>query len=154
MIENKLNYNVKGIKSFIEMEGYGFNATLYRDKKKVAFIIDSAQGGEYDYQWYDKAEEKILSDYCASLPKYTAYDMEMSVSPDSLLAELVDTYENKKRFARLCKTNTLIRLKGDADGEYHKFKYPYNDAMKKHLKDKYGDTVIEILNETMGMTTA
>jgi hypothetical protein len=147
MMENKLNYNVKGIKSFIGMEGPGFNATLYRDKKKVAFVIDSAQGGDYDYQWYDKSEEKILRDYCASLPKYTMYDTEMSVSPDSLLAELVDAYENGKRFTRLCKTSTLFRLKGDNEGEYRSYKHPYSDVMEKMLREKYGDTIIEILNE-------
>lgn len=149
MIENKLDYNVKGIKSFIGMEGSGFNATLYRGKKKVAFVIDSAQGGDYDYQWYDKAEEKILRDYCLSLSKHIAYDMEMDEHPDSLIAELVDAYENKKRFTRLCKTSTLFRIKGDEEGEYRKFRYPYNDAMKKHLRDKYGDTVVEVLNETI-----
>lgn len=150
-MENKLDYSVKGVKSFIGMEGYGFNATLYRSKKKVAFVIDEAHGGDYIYQWYDKAEEKILRDYCASLPKHIAYDMEMAENPDSLIAELVDAYENNKRLSRLCKSSTLIRLKGDKEGEYRQFKHIYDDAMKKSLKGRYGDNITEILNETIGV---
>ena len=33
------DYSVKNIKSFIGMEGYGFNANLYRGKKKIAFLF-------------------------------------------------------------------------------------------------------------------
>ena len=49
------DYEVKGVKSFIGMEGYGFNATLYRKGKKVAFCIDSGDGGMVDIQWLVKS---------------------------------------------------------------------------------------------------
>lgn len=83
-------YTVKGIKTFIGMEGEGFNATLCRDGKPVAFVIDDASGGMMDFQWrdFDKGrveaevlswddkpmtvkmtvEERILSDFVATLP--------------------------------------------------------------------------------------
>jgi hypothetical protein len=61
---------------------------------------------------------------------------------------LHDKYENDKKFSRLCKNSTLFRLKGDEKGSYRVYKkVPYNEAMKKLLLEKYGDTVEEILNE-------
>ena len=143
-----LDYNVKGVKSFRGMEGYGFNATLFRGKVKIAFVIDEANGGCYHYDWFDRAEDKRLRDYCETLPKEAVYDMEIAVDPDILVSELVERYENDKKFSRLCKVSTLFRLKGDPEGQYQVYKkVPYNEAMKKHLVEKYGDTVEEILNE-------
>jgi len=145
---NTLDYNVKGVKSFRGMEGYGFNATLYRGKIKIAFVIDEANGGCYHYDWFNRAEDKILRDHCESLPKEVVYDMEIAVDSDMLVGALVDKYENDKRFSRLCKKSTLFRLKGDPDDGYQVYKNtPYNEFMKKFLIDKYGDTLEEILNE-------
>lgn len=45
---------VKNVKSFVGMEGHGFNCSLYIDGKKVAFVIDEANGGEFHYQWDGK----------------------------------------------------------------------------------------------------
>ena len=144
-----LDYSVKGVKSFRGMEGQGFNATLYRGKIKIAFVIDEANGGCYHYDWFNRAEEKILMDYCESLPKEAVYDdMEISVDPDMLVGALVDKYENDKKFSRLCKTSTVFRLKGDPDGQYQVYKkVPFNEAMRKLLMEKYGDTIEDILNE-------
>lgn len=83
-------YTVKGIKTFIGMEGHGYNASLYRDGKLVAFVIDDASGGPLQVEWKDakdglvevqtKAydgkpwtvkmtrEEKRLHDHATSLP--------------------------------------------------------------------------------------
>lgn len=47
----RLGYHVAGVKSFIGMEGHGYNATLYFEGKKVAFVIDDAGGGPLDVQW-------------------------------------------------------------------------------------------------------
>lgn len=46
-------YAVKGIKTFVGMEGHGYNATLYRDGKPVAFVIDDASGGPLQVEWKD-----------------------------------------------------------------------------------------------------
>lgn len=146
-----LDYNVKGVKSFLGREGYGFNAILYRGKTKIAFVIDDANGGCYHYDWYDKTEDARLREHCDSLPKQTIYDTEISVDPDMLMSELVDKFENDKRFSRLCKNSTVFRLKGDPKDGYQVYKkVPYNEAMKKLLVEKYGDTIEEILNEKYG----
>ena len=48
---------LKGIKTFQGMEGVGFNANIYLDGKKVGFVMDSAYGGDYNYE-YDTPEAK------------------------------------------------------------------------------------------------
>lgn len=49
-------YTVKGIKTFVGMEGHGYNASLYRDGKLVAFVIDDASGGSLQIEWKDVSE--------------------------------------------------------------------------------------------------
>ena len=143
-----LDYNVKGVKSFRGMEGQGFNATLFRGKVKIAFVINEANGGCYHYDWFNRAEDKILRDYCESLPREVVYDMDVPVDPDMLVGALVDKYESDKKLSRLCKTSTLFRLKGDPEDGYQIYrKVLYNEAMKKFLTEKYGDTIEEIFNE-------
>ena len=53
MIETKDfgDYCVKAVKSFEGSDGYGFNANLYRGKKKIAFVRDMGCGGEVDIDW-------------------------------------------------------------------------------------------------------
>ena len=83
-------YTVKGIKTFVGMEGHGYNASLYRDGKLVAFVIDDASGGSLQIEWKDVSnglvevetkdykgnpwvvkmtnEEKALHEHATSLP--------------------------------------------------------------------------------------
>jgi len=44
-------YEVKAVKFFIGIEGQGYNANLYRNGKKVAFVIDAGDGGCVTIQW-------------------------------------------------------------------------------------------------------
>lgn len=41
-------YTITKIKTFTGMEGYGLNATICRDGKPVAFVLDDARGGDMD----------------------------------------------------------------------------------------------------------
>ncbi|AME18067.1 hypothetical protein AAT1_02041 [Pseudomonas phage AAT-1] len=83
-------YTVKGVKTFVGMEGYGYNGSLYRDGKLVAFVIDDASGGPLQIEWKDVSdglvevetkdykgnpwvakmtnEEKALHEHATSLP--------------------------------------------------------------------------------------
>lgn len=67
-----MTYSVKNVKTFMGNKGYGFNASLYEDGKRVALVIDDAWGGCLQFQWSDKdvekriAAEKRLQDYTAS----------------------------------------------------------------------------------------
>lgn len=52
-------YTVKCIKTFVGMEGHGYSASLYRDGKLVAFVIDDASGRPLQVEWKDHAAGKI-----------------------------------------------------------------------------------------------
>jgi hypothetical protein len=164
-------YSVNGIKSFIGMEGHGFNANLLADGKKVCFVIDGAQGGEYDFQWLDfKAEkvdvtvvrfdgtpftrkgtpnEKAFYDYLASLPKvYCDYFKEdRATSDESFVCNLVTEWETTRDFKRKCKKKTLVKLHSHKKGEYIAWNYPYDAEMKAHVTKEHGADLKEIINE-------
>ena len=50
-------YTVKAIKTFIGMEGHGFNADLYLNNNKIAFVYDDASGGEINFQFNTPEQE-------------------------------------------------------------------------------------------------
>lgn len=60
---------LKNVKTFRGMEGHGLNATIYIDGIKTAFIMDAADGGEPQYDVFNKEKFKQVEDYAASLPK-------------------------------------------------------------------------------------
>ncbi len=60
-------YTVKGIKFFEGEEGTGFNATLYRNGKRIARVSDYAHGGPLDIRFEDDSEESELQRHVDSL---------------------------------------------------------------------------------------
>jgi hypothetical protein len=62
-VENFGEYSVKNVKSFTGREGYGFNANLYRGRKKIAFCRDMAHGGEVDVDWSCGTPPRNRDDY-------------------------------------------------------------------------------------------
>lgn len=164
-----MNYTVKNIKTFRGMEGTGFNANLYRGNKKVAFVIDDAQGGELRYEWEDyKAErvriygknyageeftykgtpeEKLLVEYAASLPGLKHGGIEIPCSPDLLIEELINKAENRKHLKKLSKTKTLFKYEHDKDGQWRVYNKPFDvniiEALKKASKPK----IVSYVNE-------
>jgi hypothetical protein len=61
-------YSVRNVKTFTGMEGPGFNATLCRDGKPVAMVIDDASGGCFDFQWLVPGEAAHLEAICKQMP--------------------------------------------------------------------------------------
>lgn len=51
---------LKAVKNFEGMEGYGFSANIYMDGKKVGTIMDRADGGCYYYSFTSKENEKQI----------------------------------------------------------------------------------------------
>ena len=143
-------YEVKNVKSFEGMEGYGFNCSLYKDGKRIGTVLDDANGGSY-YYMLDKGEEEALRDYCKALPMVT-YDFEDTgelhhVFDDSFISDLVEEYENNARIKRLCRTKTLYSLKTDEEGTFWTIKAKYSERVRDHLTAKHGDNLTEIINE-------
>lgn len=56
-------YTVSSVKTFRAMEGEGFNATLLRNGKRVATIINEGTGGPTYAAWEDAREPLVQGDY-------------------------------------------------------------------------------------------
>ncbi len=153
-MQNPENYSVKAVKTFEGMEGYGFNANLYRNNKKVARVIDSADGGCYFFNFDDPAEEKLLDDMCAKLPAVTSTlggNQAFTYQPDSdtFFNDLVCDYEHKKWAKRACKGKTLFRLVDDKPDTWQVSEIPFSPKLKTALVAKFGNKLESILNETI-----
>lgn len=118
-------YTVKGVKSFRGNKGYGFNATLYKDGKAIAFVYDDANGGCYMYEWKDKAAEQPLLE----LAKQKYPDMKFE-QMDAFVGSLIDDVLLEKDAAKLTKGKVAI-LK---DGKIYTIKAPHGTVTPQFLE--------------------
>lgn len=157
-------YEVKAVKSFRGREGYGFNASLCRDGKRVALVDDAGNGGCFSYHWLDYKEgrcaEVTVRNHAgvertrkctpeeALFVEHVRANTDKTLEPeDMFVAALVDDYEAAKQVRRWCRTKTLFRLKGDDEGSYRTVNAKYSDRVRAFIEGKYGDKVEEIVNE-------
>ena len=148
-------YEVKGIKTFKGMEECGgFNATLYRAGVKVAFVINEDSGGSFIWRWLIPGEETKLSNLCATLPPDNSYGVTVTVDHDIFIEALVAQVEEKRDWLRRCKTHTCVILKSGRQGEYISFNRPYSPEIAKHIREKYGADLKEIVNERLAQEVA
>ena len=175
--EKVMHYEVKNVKSFRGMEGHGYNASLYRDGNKVALIMDEGNGGEVSAEWVDRnavlqsvqsvnykgesyvrrctPEEAILVEYMKGKKVDLGQGLgEVDLDLGMFVGQLMDAYENAKRFNRICKTKTLFRVNGDEQGSYRQVPQPFSKKVKYYIVGKYGDKVEVILNEQFGQVAA
>lgn len=156
-------YSVKNVKSFIGMEGLGFNANLYRGKKKIAFCMDDANGGMVHIDWdtggNGGAEGQLLRGHVANLPKViSSHDkIELTIDEGWFVIDLVSKWEDDKeerKLQRACKTKTLFRCKADVDMHpdekfqpYWTINKPFNENTRAKLEKEYGHALAQIINE-------
>lgn len=162
-------YTVKGVKTFVGMEGHGYNASLYRDGKLVAFVIDDASGGPLQVEWKDHAaerltvqtkdykgspwtvkmtpEEKMLHDHVSTMPPRTCEwtDSEtgkpavMTVTSDIFIEDLVNDALLLKDVARMTKGKVAF-IK--ADGKLYTVKCEPNETNIAAIKAKHVGCVV------------
>jgi len=89
-VTNFGDYSVKSIKSFMGREGLGFNANLYRGKKKVAFLRDDANGGEVDIDWVTGKNPQTREDYPTEIAWNKAWAKYHSAN--KVESDLLDTH--------------------------------------------------------------
>ena len=66
---------------------------------------------------------------------------------DDVIVEMVCELELRRTFKKKCKTQTIIRLKGDKPEEYRAIKVAYTPAVAEEIRRKYGERLLEIINE-------
>lgn len=151
---------LKNVKSFLGMEGHGFNAGLYFNGQKVALVIDDASGGPIMYQWQGKtsehraANEKAVVQFVDALPPEAlpadAADWERDLHSDGHrkldlddhVSRLVDAFENDKRLTRLRKTAVVFKTGTCKPGEMFTIKHKGDpERMKKAVLVRHPDAV-------------
>jgi hypothetical protein len=155
------DYSVKNVKSFMGMEGYGFNCSLYRNGKKVGFCIDDASGGDmHPIQWDRnidwKEEQRLLNAHVKSLPKVKSSfgngkEMELTIDEGWFVTELVNKWEldrDIRKMKKQCSAKTLFRHSNCKRGSYMILGSPYSDEVKARLIREHGKDV-EIFNEVL-----
>lgn len=150
---DKGKYSIKGIKSFQGMEGYGFNATLLRDGKPVAFCIDEGCGGEVRIEWKDgyhgTPEEARLTAHLATIPPVLsdlggegADKITLTVDAGWFVTDLVSDEEERRRLERLAKKSILFRLPTDKKGAWSYLKgTPRTPASEAYVLRKHPEAV-------------
>ncbi len=172
MITNFGDYSVKNVKTFRGRDGDGYNANLYRGKKKIAFIIDEGNGGEIHIDWmpdqtpHDTNNEKwkiwrelknaeihLLETHMANLPlcensiDHSSYPVDAFIFIEDCVNKF---YMDKdiKKMKKMCLTKTLFRHSNNRRGEYITRDAEYDSRIKAELKNRYGND-IEIFNEVL-----
>jgi hypothetical protein len=132
---------VKGIKSFRGMSGYGFNATLYRDGKRLGLVIDEGCGGSLLYRCFKTfAEQAEYERWARVQPGAGVFE-----PLDMIVTGLVEDYETEAKLKRWCKKKTVVKLKGDPEDSYTTWKRPYTPEFAAQIREKHD--VVEIINE-------
>lgn len=113
-------YSVKNVKTFVGMEGQGYNATLYRDGVAVATVIDDATGGPIMIQWKDlsvaKDEDALLERTAKAMPPMvcsfnepgTDQPATLEMTGDLLVEELVNDFILLRDMRRLTKAKVAL----------------------------------------------
>ncbi|MEN6303334.1 MAG: hypothetical protein ABFD96_11450 [Armatimonadia bacterium] len=155
------SYTVKGVKSFIGNEGHGFNATLYRDGKAVAFVYDDASGGPVAFEWKDRDgglvevetrthdgrpwtvkmthEERAYHTFVSAMPKQSFEGMELDVTMDIHVSDLVNDALLLKDVARMTKGKVAF-IK--ADGKLYTAKCEPTEKNIAAIKAKHVGCVV------------
>jgi len=161
-IMNKPKVVLKSLKTFIGMEGHGFNVDVWINGVKCFLAIDSAQGGCYEYQSYSyknpkaeqvKANTKLLEDYIASLPETPLmisdepYEQDgkavmMKPDMDSFINDEVIALEvakEEKKKVNLMKRAILVGMPNSKDYAFYNYKSALS-AVPKFILQQHIDS--------------
>lgn len=148
----KPNLEVKGIVSFRGMEGQGFNATLFVDGVKTAFVIDEANGGDYIYEVANKQKFELLKEYIKTLPKWKSEElhMELDTDMDMVIGDLVEEQEARSKLARQMTKKILVgqplgeKIPDGYEYRTFSFKIPLKQIQTDHLQKQ-----VDIIRATL-----
>lgn len=152
-------YTATKLKTFMGMDCPGYNATLCRDGKPVAEVINDGSGGETMFHWLDAkarveatiigyddkprqvtltVEEAKLYAFVEALPPTEFQGKPMRVSVDMYVEDLISDLEVEKAVKRALKHPTV--LEGKAIFQWKK--HPLDDKLRTYIRSKYPSGVI------------
>lgn len=147
---------LKNVITFEGRDGYGLNATIYADGKKIAFAIDEGCGGEMHFRYEGKTPEERRANEAALKAFVDAYPSEpkpddceaweaslyanglRKLDLDDIIGRIADAAENEKRMVRFRKTYVLFTTPDCKKDEFRKIAHKGNvEAAKAHVLKHY-----------------
>ena len=153
---NKPNVQLKKVKTFVGMDGYGLNAEVWINGVKCYFVLDEGSGGMMDFTsearlTKDPAKKKLIEDNCKLLDDYIktlppdTYEYggkthTMKVDLELFINKLVDEMESEKlqkkqerKMQKLYQTAIVIGKPNDTKYRYMNFKQPLSNLPQTKL---------------------
>jgi hypothetical protein len=170
------DFSVKSVKTFMGREGYGVNANIYYQNRKIGHIIDSGNGGCLDISYYKKVNGKDkwmhknrdVDKFVTELPNYTwKWDKKDEPTKSKFDEEemwniLIDEYLFVKDFKKEMKkiqivhNNKVFTFVKDNKPHFLDKLYHYNGksgvSFREIIKDKYdGCTILNDVSNNKAM---
>ncbi len=145
----KEKFELKNVTGWAGRDGYGLNATLYYDGKKIAVAHDDGNGGPITYSPIDNDFYKTKREFELSQPKEKGYSgIELDYSLDFLVAELADKAVQAKQEKAFLKKmekkmiNSIIYgVPNKMDYRFAGFKVPLANLDKVKLAEYIEKTI-------------
>ena len=144
-------YTMKAVKSFQGHDGDVLGGNLYYNNRLVVRAANDTWGGEMHLDIQNKEQYDKFAKACEKLPKIKCHTATIDCSPELIMDAMFGFVETNKEVKRWCKQKMVLITTDCKDGEYRTIdrKYmpeaPYNH--RKQLKQKYGDKLVEIVND-------
>lgn len=151
-----MKIELKNVKTFRGMEGYGLNATVYVNGIKCCFVIDEGNGGCFRYEVFDKKLFAELEEHAKQFENFEPLDA------------LIDKEFNKiekekfaKKMQKYMLSSVLVGKEGGGEFGQYKFKVELTKIPKEMLQkqiDKIktqlreGETILNTNLQALGIT--
>ena len=160
-------FKVKGYKSWHAREGVGAEATLYKDGKKIGWVIDEGVGGEVELRATGE-DFRMVVNFLTTLPRYEfndywkeQYDEEWDGENKSELEfwkvfnfanVMLEEAEEQIQLRKSCKTKILVRYEGEKDFRQFQTKWPKDTLgqimiMSQLIKQVQPNVIAEFINK-------
>ena len=144
-----MGHEGKGFACGLWMDGALAAHMIRRGRRRASLVPVGESGGcvEGSRPPQDLARESLS---CRSEARYQR-GVQPSCRPGEFIWDLVAAHLEDKRTRRAAKTKLLFKLKSDAgtDVAYRTLKTPYSEQAAEFVRKKYGDDLLEIINETL-----
>jgi hypothetical protein len=137
-------------------ETTAFTATLYIDGAKAAYVKNEGTGGDNHPRFMDRELEKEFHEFCKSLPPHYLYDDDdptkvidgpFPMTYDGFIGDLLTEWISNDDWKKACKKGLVFRVKSDNEDQYRTTKGKYSPELASAIREKYGDDLIDIINE-------
>lgn len=142
-------FEIKGLKFFRGNEGHGFNATVYKDGRKLGLVINEGNGGCFNYEM-ERTDQEMLESAARLFAIAEGEKVEEGMGRrfvDGFVEAMAIAKETDGKLRRAMKNKLVFTLPGDADGDFRTLNAPYDDRSKAHVLKKYPEA--RILNEVL-----